>query len=231
MIKKIYFIIETIMLVCIIIFVSKCSSTKIQDLQQNINAYKTQIELVEIENSKLIATKESLILSEREVREELEISRAEFRALEKKLNDNIAYISKLESEVNNKDTIWMKADTIYINNNTIYKHFSWNDQWNHIDATVFGNSIEKSQLSINSFSIKVPLEVGLTDDYKLWAISENPNVEFVDIKGSVIQNSNIDDRKLRFRHGFHVGFGFHYGLFGRNWDFGPQVGYSLQLNF
>lgn len=224
-------IVEALLFIAVIMMMSKCNRDNIFDLEQNINAYKNHIEVVETKNGELMTIKESLILKEKEIREELEMTKNEYRDIEKQLEGSIAYIAQLKSKVGMKDTIWMKPDTVYINNDITFKHFSWMDQWNTIDASLSGHTISDSRLSINSLSIKVPLEVGLSDDYKIWVKSENPNVEFTDIKGSVVQNSNMDDRKLRFRHGFHAGFGFHYGLFGRTFDFGPQAGYSLQFNF
>lgn len=224
-------IVEAVLFIAMIMMMSKCNRDNIFDLEQNINAYKNHIEVVETKNGELMTINESLILKEKEIREELKMTKKEYRDIEKQLEGSIAYIAQLKSEVDMKDTIWMKPDTVYINNDITFKHFSWTDQWNTIDATLSGLTISDSRLSINSLNIRVPLEVGLSDDYKIWVKSENPNVEFTDIKGSVVQNSSIDDRKRRFGHGFHIGFGFQYGLFGRTFDFGPQVGYSLQFNF
>ena len=126
----------------------------------------------------------------------------------------------------------MKPDTVYVtNDNTITKQFSWNDDWTNMTASVFGNTIEDSKLSVNSLNMNVPLELGLTDDYKFWVKSENPHVNFTNIKSTVIDNSSVKEKEKRWNHGISIGFGFQYGLFGKTWDFGPQLGYSLEYSF
>lgn len=229
--KNIFIVVETLILVAVIFLLGRCSHIKINDLEHNIMTYKSQIETVETKNGELLTYMNSLILNEVQAREELEMTKQEYKDLEKKLNDKISYISNLESQLNHKDTIFLKADTVYIKNNNIFKKFTWMDEWSTIDATVSGLTIEDSKLSITSLNTKIPIEVGLTNDYKIWVRSNNPNVEFTNITGSVIQNSSLDNNKRRFHHGLSAGFGIHYGMFGKTWDFGPQFGYSLQYTF
>lgn len=225
-------IIEALIFIALLGTVSKCSRDKIDTLEHNVSAYKDRIEYVEDRNSNLIAIKESLILSEEQAREELEMTKKEMNDIKKRLNDDIAYIAKLESQVALKDTVWMKPDTVYVtNDNIITKQFSWNDDWTNMTANVFGNTIEDSNLSVNSLDMNVPLELGLTDDYKFWVKSENPHIKFTDIKSTVIDNSSVKEKEKRFHHGISIGFGFQYGLFGKTWDFGPQFGYSLEYSF
>ena len=225
-------IIEALVFIALLGTVSKCSSNKIDLLEHNIDAYKDLIEYVEDRNSNLIAIKESLILSEEQAREELEMTKKEIKDLKKQLNDDIAYIAKLEGQLELKDTVWMKPDTVYItNDNIITKQFSWSDDWTNMTASVFGNTIEDSKLSVNSLNMNVPLELGLTDDYKFWVKSENPYINFTDINSVVINNSSVKEKEKRWHHGISLGFGFQYGLFGKTWDFGPQFGYSLEYSF
>ena len=78
--------------------------------------------------------------------------------------------------------------------------------------------------------MNVPLMLGLTDDYKFWVKTDNPYVTFTNIDGAVIDNSSVKKDK-RLHHGISLGFGFQYGLFGKQFDFGPQFGYSFMLSF
>lgn len=229
MIKKIHLIVETAIFIIILLVVVKCNRTKIGYLEQNILGYKSNIEQIQTENNELLISKNNLILSEKAAREELEMTKAEYREIERELNDKIAYISYLESTIDMNDTIWMEADTVYIEDNSIYKNFLWRDEWSAIDATVLGNSVESSRLRINSLLINTSVEIGLTEEYKFWIKSDNPNIKFTNVKGSIIQNSTMDDNRRRISHGLSVGFGFHYGLFGKSWDFGPQLGYSIHI--
>lgn len=224
-------IIEALVFIALLGTVSRCSRDKIDTLEHNIEAYKDRIEYVEDRNENLIAIKESLYMNEAKMMGELEVSKAEIKDLKKKLNDDIAYIAKLESQIALKDTVFMKPDTIFVKDGTVVKSFNWTDEWTNIGASVSGNSIADSKLSIDKLSVDVPLELGLTDDYKFWVKSENPYVNFTDIKSVVIGNSSVKEKEKRWHHGISLGFGFQYGLFGKTWDFGPQLGYSIEYSF
>ena len=82
-------VLEAIVFIVLLGSVIQCNSDKIDLLEHNISAYKSQIELVELENSNLLITKESLILSESQAREELEITKEEMRELKKKLGSAV----------------------------------------------------------------------------------------------------------------------------------------------
>jgi hypothetical protein len=61
--------------------------------------------------------------------------------------------------------------------------------------------------------------------------SPNPYITFTDINSVVMNNSSVKEREKRFHHGIYVGFGVQYGLFGKQWDFGPQGGYAFMYSF
>ena len=234
MTKKSWIIIiaEAMIFILLMGIITNCSNKKIDLLEHNIGAYKNEIELVEAKNGELIAIKESLILSESEVKEELNLTKLEIKELKKQLDDDIAYINKLEAEISIKDTLWLKPDTVYIKNDgTFVKTFEWKDEWTNINTTINGNSITDSKLTLNHLNMDVPLELGLTDDYKFWVKSKNPYVNFTNINSAVLNNSSVKEKERHFQHGIYVGFGFQYGLFGSNWDFGPHFGYGLMYNF
>ena len=222
---------EALVFILVLGSITKCQSDKIDRLEHNVSAYRDTIEYVEAKNGELISIKESLILSEAEAREELELTKAEVKDLKKKLNSDIAYIAKLESQIGIKDTVWMKPDTVFVKDGVSVKKFNWMDNWTSINASVQGSSIADSRLGISNIKMNVPLELGLTDDYQFWGKSENPYVMFTDINSAVINNSSVKQKEKRFHHGIYVGFGFQYGLFGKQWDFGPQGGYGFMYSF
>lgn len=224
-------IIETLVFILVFGSITKCQSDNIDRLEHNISAYRDTIEYVESKNGELISIKESLILSEAEAREELELTKAEVKDLKRKLNSDIAYIAKLESQIGIKDTVWMKPDTVFVKDDVSVKTFNWIDNWTNINASVQGSSIAESKLAISDIKMNVPLELGLTDDYQFWVKSENPYITFTDINSAVINNSSVKQKEKRFHHGIYVGFGFQYGLFGKQWDFGPQGGYGFMYSF
>jgi hypothetical protein len=231
--KKSWIIIiaETLVFLFLLGSVIKCSNDRIDILEHNIRAYKGQIEYVEMQNGELIAAKQSLILSEEELKTELNISKKELKDLKKKLDDDIAYIAKLQEQIELKDTVFMKGDTVFVEKGYTTKQFYWEDKWTSIFASVKGLDIADSELFIESFNMDVPLEVGITDDYRFWAKTSNPYINFTDIQGAVVHGSEANKKEKRFHHGIYVGFGIHYGMFGKQWDFGPSGGYGFTYSF
>jgi NOL1/NOP2/fmu family ribosome biogenesis protein len=225
-------VLEAIMFIILLGAISRCSSDKIDLLEHNISAYKSQIERVELENSNLLIAKESLILSESQAREELEMTKEETRELKKKLGSAVAQISKLQSQVEMVDTVYMKGDTVYVDKNyNATKLFSWNDQWTSLKAKVRGSSIQDSQLSIYDLKMNIPITFGVTDDYKVFATSPNPYVTFEDITSATIYGSSVAPKRKRFHHGIFLGFGVNYGLITKSLDIGPSLGYGFTYSF
>lgn len=211
--------------------VVKCSNDRIERLENNVDAYKTEMEVVKTQNGELMAVRQSLMLTESELREELDLTKKEYRELEKTLADDIAYIAQLEAMVAVPDTIYMKGDTVYIKDDYTIKIFEWENNWMRLGAEVYGGSIETSELSVFDISMDVPLEFGLTDGYKVFVKSPNPYVKFQELNSVVVTGSSVKKKDKRFHHGITAGFGIHYGLSQRNWDFGPGVMYGLTYSF
>jgi regulator of replication initiation timing len=224
-------IVEAMLFLAVLGTVVKCSNDKVERLENNIDAYKTEMEVVKTHNGELIATKQSLILSVEEMREELEISKRELKELEKTLADDVAYIAKLQSQIAVPDTIYMKGDTVYIKDDYTIKVFEWVDDWTKIGAEVTGVSVEDSELSIFNLNVDVPLEFGLTDGYKVFVKSSNPYVRFNELNSVIVNHSSVKEKEKRLHHGILLGFGVHYGLSQSNWDFGPGVMYGLTYSF
>lgn len=231
--KKNWIIIIAEALIFLLIFgvFGNYALNKIERLEHNIDACKDTIEYVELKNGELIAMKESLIMSESEAREELDLTKEEMKDLKKKLDSDIAYIAKLESQIALKDTILMKPDTVVVKDGISIKTFNWENTWTTLNASVEGESIIDSKLSINNLKMDVPIELGLSDNYTFWIKSTNPYVTFTNVNSSVINNSSVKAREKHFHHGVYVGFGFQRGLFGKSWDFGPQFGYGFTYAF
>lgn len=225
-------VLEAIMFIILLGTIARCGSDKIDLLEHNISAYKSQIELVELENSNLLIAKESLILSESQAREELEMTKEETRELKKKLGSAVAQINKLESLIELNDTVYMKGDTVYVDkkDNTT-KIFTWNDQLTSLKAKVWGSSIQDSQLSIYDLKMNLPITFGVTNDYKVFATSPNPYVKFTDMSSATIYGSSVAPKRKRFHHGIFVGFGVNYGIITNKVDIGPSLGYGFMYSF
>ena len=225
-------VLEAIMFIILLGSIARCSFDKIDLLEHNISAYKSQIEYVELENSNLLIAKESLILSESQAREELEMTKEETRELKKKLGSAVAQINKLESLIELKDTVFMKGDTVYVDkNDNTTKIFTWNDQWTSLKAKVFGSSIQDSELLIYDLKMNLPITFGVTNDYKVFATSPNPYVKFTDMSSATIYGSSVAPKRKRFHHGIFVGFGVNYGIITNKVDIGPSLGYGFMYSF
>lgn len=224
-------VVQFLLFVSILGTVTQCSSNKIDILETNILGYRDSIKQVELKNGELLSSKQSLILTAEAMREELSISKSQIKELEKNLNSKIAQINKLNSQIELKDTVYMTGDTVYLENEITYKKFSWEDKWTRIGAEIKGKTISDSELSIYDLKVKVPLEFGITDSYKVWAKSSNPNVVIEDISSATIYGSNVYPKKKRFHHGIQLGFGINYGIIHGKFDIGPSLAYGLTFSF
>jgi hypothetical protein len=224
--------IETLLFMLIFSIMIHYNSTLISKLNNNISVYRDSIETVVLKNDELLASKQSLILSESQIREELNVSKNEIKELKKHLKSDLAYIAKLEANVELKDTVWMKPDTVFVNaNNYITKTFNYSDDWLQMNSSLYGSDVDDLQLSIDYLNIDVPLMLGLTNNYKFWVKTDNPYVTFTNIESAVVDESSIRPKKQHWNFGIHAGIGVHYGLFGQKVDVGPYVGAGVTYNF
>ena len=222
---------EALLFIFIIGITYKCSSNKIDILENNIIGYRDSLEYSKLKNGKLLAAKQSLILDKENMLIELNITKNELKDIEKKLDSKVAQINKLNAQLELKDTVYMKGDTVIIQNDLTRKLFNWNDSWTSLTAEIIGKSIADSELFLYNFKVKVPFEFGITDDYKVWAKSSNPNVIIEDISSVTIYGSNIYPKEKRFHHGLSIGVGINYGIINRKIDFGPSLIYGFTYSF
>jgi hypothetical protein len=227
----VYLILEALLFITILFSVVKCNNNKIDTLEHNITSYKNNIEYITLENNELLQSKQSLLLTEAELREELDITKNEIKSLNKSLDDKIAYISRLKSQLSFKDTIILKPDTVYMSGGVTTKKFIWTDDWTYLEGSVFGSDIKSSSLSIDEFRMNLDLDIGLTEDYKFWAKTSNPYITFNSINSGVIEGSSLNRKEKRFHHGVSIGFGINYGLINKSLDIGPSAIYGFTYTF
>lgn len=229
--KKIWIVasIEALLFLVLLGTMSKCNSDKIEQLENNIEAYKTEMKVVKTKNGDLMASRQSLILSESEMRKELDISKNELKELKKTLGDNIAYITKLKSNIS-VDTIHMKGDTVYVRDNHTVKDFIFEDEWMNISAEVHDVSAN-SEMCIRNITMNVPLEYGMTDSHRVFVKTQNPYVQFTDMNSVVVNGSTVKEKPKRFHHGITIGVGVHYGILNKKIDVGPGVMYGFTYSF
>ena len=222
---------ELLLFLFILGIMSRCNSNKIDVLENNIISYKDSVEHVKLKNGELLTVKQSLIVDKETALNELNMTKNELKDLEKKLDSKIAQINRLNAQLELKDTVYMKGDTVIINDDITSKLFTWSDEWTSLTASVTGKSVAESNLFIYNFKVHVPLEFGLTDDYKVWAKSPNPNLIIEDISSATIYGSNIYPKEKRFHHGLSIGVGINYGIINRKIDIGPSLIYGFTYSF
>lgn len=207
--------------------VYKCDRDKINILEQNFKASKDTIEVLKMNNGDLLYEKSSYILKEKELINQLDITKKELEDIKKKVG-NPVFITDIKTVIK-YDTIQTTKDSlIYVNNNI--KHlFEYKSQWLTFHGESFIND-SISNTNIFDINIPAPLIVGLTKDYKIFVESRNPYLTITDIDGAVI-NQNLITKTKRFSHGISLGFGITYGLINKKIDIGPQISYGLHFNF
>ena len=68
-------VIEALVFIMLLGTVAKCSHDRIERLEHNVDAYRDTIEYVEMQNAELLTAKQSLILTQSELKAELDISK------------------------------------------------------------------------------------------------------------------------------------------------------------
>ena len=222
-------ILEALLFIGLLISVSRCSNEKIDNLDRNLSASRDKVAELTLENGNLLADKEAYIIKEKELQEVLDITKAEKKDIEKKLDEKIAYITEIESNVK-VDTLEIKDTVTIIDSSAINIKFNYKDDWlNFSGGTYYKNG--KSRTSIFDINMNTPLRVGLTDNYTIFVESENPYLNITAIEGAVIDGSNLHKKRQRWNLSLHAGMGVHYGLFGMKVDVGPYIGTGVSYNF
>lgn len=223
---------EAMLFLFVMTMMNRCNSEKVEVLETNIIGYRDSLKTEVLKNGELVSFKQSLILSNEQLRKELNMSKSEIKDLEKTLDSKIAQINKLNSMLDMRDTVYMKGDTIFLNSDsTSTKIFKWSDDWTSLTANVTGKSIIESNLSLYDFRVKVPLEFGITEDYKVWAKSPNPHLIIEDISSVTVYGSNIYPKKKRWSWGLQAGFGAGYDIISKRFVVGPYAGVGVEYNF
>lgn len=217
-----------LLLTCTIFFVIN-KNNKLDIANNNIEALTDTITQKELKNGELLQYNQSLVLEKQELEKYLQISRQEVKDLERKLDSKLLYISKLEGTI--------KTDTIYIEN-TVSTKDSLSYRYSFIKDTEYYticgytdvDKNHKSFTTITENTIPLKLKVGLTQDWKIFVTSDNPNVNLTSIEGALVDKKTFlkQQEKDRFSIGIQFGFGAQYGLMHRQFDYGPYIGIGAE---
>ena len=229
------YIIEGIIFIAIIAAVWGIYNNKLDTSEQNLKAARGHIEQVELKNGELMSSRDSYVATINDLEELLDITKQEVKDIQRQLDSKVAYISKIESEVRVEYIETVRDSIIYVNSdpNIATSTFRYNNKWVDLvgrNEFNFGEQFDY-KTTIESLSVNVPLNVGLTNDYQIFVKTPNPYVSFSNIDGAVIDNSILKPRKKKFNWGLQMGFGAMYDVMNKNIAVGPYAGVGAEFNF
>jgi hypothetical protein len=229
------YIIEGIIFIAIITAVWGIYNNKLDTSEQNLKAARGHIEQVELKNGELMSSRDSYIATINDLEELLDITKQEVKDIQRQLDSKVAYISKIESEVRVEYIETVRDSIIYVNSdpNVATSTFRYNNKWVDLvgrNEFTFGEQFDY-KTTIESLSMDVPLNVGLTNDYQIFVKTPNPYVSFSSIEGAVIDNSVLKPRNKRFNWGLQMGFRAMYDVMNKNIAVGPYAGVGAEFNF
>lgn len=194
--------------------------------RQNYIAAVDSLKQIKLDNGNTLHEKAMYILKTEDLQKQLNISRQEYQDLEKKLNSTIAALAKANARVR-VDTIEIKSDPIVLAD-TLASPFAWSDKYLNISGMTVA-SPTFSYTKIDKIGMDVPLTIGITQDYKMFATTDNPYVTFTSIE-SVI-DEKVLPKKKPWSIGVTLGFGATYGLCNKKFDVGPTAAFGLSYSF
>lgn len=224
-------------LICLLVLISclccwQCSRNRdlksgLELSSHNLRAVQDTLSLVLLENESLLGSRLSTILEKEQALQALEISKTEYKELEKKLGSNIERISRVETKIV-RDTVWLepsvKTDTLII--------YRLIDPYMRAQLSYLRDS---ESLRLDSLSIPLDLTIGYTSDYRFFVNSSNPYLQINNIKSSLIADESPVTKRhsLRSRLSFGIGAGpgLYYSLTGKGIDIGLGVSVGINLKF
>lgn len=214
----------------IFLFINKRDNLNIAE--HNIKSLNDTIRVEKLKNGELIEYKNSLIIEKSELEKYLCITNKEIKELERKLNEKVLYISKLEGEIR-VDTLFLK-DSVSTNDSITYiYHFNDINKYYQLSGYTEVDGNNKGNTVITNNTMNMKLKVGLDDDWKIFVTSDNPYITFSGIDGAVLDKDVYLKRikQKKWGIGIQAGIGMQYGLIHKTFDVGPYIGVGISYNF
>lgn len=227
----IYILIIAILGALLVWFITSNQSkhTLLETYKHNTVSLTSELDSIRLKNDELLYSMNALILEKEELEKYLDITKKEVKELEKKLDSKIQYIAQIEGQVY-IDTLELH-DTVYIDaNGNMSLYFDYTDKWVTLRGHSTQTTFDDFYTTMDTLSMNVPLEVGLTDEYRIFVKSSNPYMHITDVKGAVIEESKIRKMKRRFGFCVYAGWGAQYGVFHKRFDTGPQLGFGFYFS-
>lgn len=181
-------------------------SDKKKIYENNIEALTDSLTVVKMSNDKLLYEKKILIMERDNFAQFVGMQEKQIKELENELKSKIATIAKLEERVVVKEIVM--RDSIYVYEDTAFIYFNDRNEWYDISGLTKYYKCD-AKTTIDSLTMNIPLVVGVTEDNRLFAMSDNPYVSFSSV--NVATNTKINNKKKRWGIGPYVGFGIGWG--------------------
>lgn len=193
--------------------------------KHNYEVLQDSVQMVETKYGELLYERGSLIVEKRELEDALGISKKQVKDYEKKLGSQLAYISKLESRLEIKDTVTVTE----IVHDTLSRSYLMHhrNEWFQFDETFSLKNPSKPEMYVYNIWMNVPLKVGLMDDYTIFVTSPNPYFKVTEIEGAVIDRGRFAQKPRRWTFSIYAGWGVQYGVINKQLDTGPQAGAGI----
>ena len=233
--RILWYILEAVIFLIILSCVWGYYSRELNTSEQNLKAAQGELVETKLKNGDLLVSRDSYIATINDLEQIVDLNKKEIKELQRKLDSNIAYISKIESNTRIEYVEVIKDSIIYVNDNPndIITKFHYADEWlslNGVNNIQIGENFNYTT-TINEINMKTPLTVGLTDDYQIFVTTPNPYVNFSDINGAVIDKSKLYPKKKRFSWGLQFGVGAMYDIIHNDVAVGPYGGIGVEINF
>lgn len=202
-------------------------SQQIAQYEQNWKAAQDSVEYYRLKNGELLAERQSFILSESELRSQLDMSSDEIKDLKNKLGSALALVAKVQSEVR-IDSIYIESEPTIVTTDTLSAPISFKDNWLSLNGRVdYGSG--KVLTNLYNISMSAPLTIGTAENGKFFVSTPNPYLHITDIT-SVVSEKVVPKTKhwsIGIGIGPSTGYDFrHKDIY---WGIGGTIG--IQYNF
>lgn len=214
-----------LIVVILLLKVNNNAKNEVERWQDNYHTAVDSVNVIKTKNNELIFERDNYKLNYDELDKQ---SQQKIKRLEKELDKQIKYISKLEGNVK-IDTLLVK-DSIYIKDNVTHINFDYTDEWFELSGTTLLN--KDTTTIINNLYMNVPLTLGLTQENNkssIFATTTNPYIAFTDITGTELNNTPKEFKHWRWDVCF--GFDLQYGILNKTIDNTPYLETNLKYIF
>lgn len=201
--------------------------------EQNVKALSDTLKTTRLKNGELLAYRDALIIEKKTLEAYLGISKREVDDLEKKLSADLLYISKLKNEVRIDTVVMTTKRECFENDGYCRYSFEDGDKYYRIKGYADIDTADNATVTITDNEMDINLKVGLDEEWKIFATTDNPYVKIKDMNGAVLDKDIYlrREKKKRWGVGVQVGIGGQYGLVHKQFDVGPYVGIGISYNF